>query len=181
MSVGLPRWSPDGKQIAFMGQMPGKPIKIYRIAAEGGRAEQLTTGDHNDADPNWSADGTSLVFAGNPSIESGIQSINLLNLKTRQVTTVPGSEGLFTPRWSPDGRHIDAGTGEAQKLGTSLSVFRNRRPPGLNGSPDFTRAGRWSQRQRTASAMRLRSLRGRSRSLCRECETFYAIGWELRA
>jgi len=85
MTVGLPRWSPDGKQIAFMGQMPGKPIKIYRIAAEGGRAEQLTTGDHNDADPNWSADGTSLVFAGNPSIESGIQSINVLNLKTRQV------------------------------------------------------------------------------------------------
>ena len=98
MAVGLPRWSPDGKQIVFMGQRPGKPVKIHLVSAEGGGVEQLTTGDHNESDPNWSADGRSLVFAGNPGIESGIQSINLLNLKTHQVTTLPGSEaraGLF--------------------------------------------------------------------------------------
>jgi Tol biopolymer transport system component len=104
-----------------MGQMPAKPVKIYRVAAEGGGVEQLTTGDHNDSDPNWSADGTSLVFAGN----SGIQSINLLNLKTHQVTSLPGSEGLFSPRWSPDGRYIDASTSDAQKL--MLFDFRTQK------------------------------------------------------
>ena len=32
----------------------------------------------------------------------------MLDLRTRQVTTLPGSEGCFSPRWSPDGRYIAA-------------------------------------------------------------------------
>lgn len=29
-------------------------------------------------------------------------------MKTRQISTLPGSEGLYSPRWSPDGRYIAA-------------------------------------------------------------------------
>src|SRR5205823_3382918 len=36
MQVGQPRWSPDAKRIAFMGQYPGKPWRIYMLSAEGG-------------------------------------------------------------------------------------------------------------------------------------------------
>ena len=32
----------------------------------------------------------------------------MLDLKTHERSTVPGSEGLFSPRWSPDGRYIAA-------------------------------------------------------------------------
>jgi len=32
----------------------------------------------------------------------------LLDLQTRKITTVPGSEGLFGTAWSPDGRYIIA-------------------------------------------------------------------------
>jgi WD40 repeat protein len=32
----------------------------------------------------------------------------LLNLKTGKLSVVPGSDGLFSPRWSPDGRYIAA-------------------------------------------------------------------------
>ncbi|MGA8027713.1 MAG: hypothetical protein WB992_11250, partial [Bryobacteraceae bacterium] len=35
-------------------------------------------------------------------------SIHLLNLTTRQLSEVPGSKGLWSPRWSPDGRYIAA-------------------------------------------------------------------------
>src|SRR5262249_37864881 len=28
----------------------------------------------------------------------------------------PGSQGLYSPRWSPDGRHISAFTGDSKKL-----------------------------------------------------------------
>jgi Tol biopolymer transport system component len=31
-----------------------------------------------------------------------------LDLKTHQTSAVPGSDGLFSPRWSPDGRYIAA-------------------------------------------------------------------------
>lgn len=32
----------------------------------------------------------------------------MLDLTTNKVSTVPGSEGLFSPRWSPDGRYTFA-------------------------------------------------------------------------
>ena len=31
-----------------------------------------------------------------------------MNLKTRAVTAIPGSSGLFSPKWSPDGRYLVA-------------------------------------------------------------------------
>src|SRR3954463_9617153 len=37
----LPRWSPDGKQFAFVSTRWGKP-QLWVIAADGGEAEQLT-------------------------------------------------------------------------------------------------------------------------------------------
>jgi Tol biopolymer transport system component len=32
----------------------------------------------------------------------------LLDLRTHQTSVLPGSKGLFSPRWSPDGRYIAA-------------------------------------------------------------------------
>jgi Tol biopolymer transport system component len=58
-----PRWSPDGKRIAFSISMAGKPQNIYSLSFDGGAPEQLTTGDRVDVYPSWSADGESVVFA----------------------------------------------------------------------------------------------------------------------
>ena len=108
LQVFLPRWSPDGKRIAFTASSPGKPYKVYLIAAEGGEPEQMTQGEYNDSDVSWSADGTKLVFGlSGPFPPSGL-AIHLLDLRTRQISTFPGSEGLFSPRWSPDGRYVAA-------------------------------------------------------------------------
>jgi WD40 repeat protein len=35
-------------------------------------------------------------------------SISMLDMKTHKVSKIPGSDGLFSPRWSPDGRYIAA-------------------------------------------------------------------------
>ena len=35
-------------------------------------------------------------------------SIQVLNLKRHTVTELPGSKGIFSPRWSPDGRYVAA-------------------------------------------------------------------------
>jgi Tol biopolymer transport system component len=109
MEASLPRWSPDGKQIAFTGRAPGKPWKTYLISAEGGPPKQLTPGERSEFDPGWSADGKTLVFG---NLEA--KTLQLLDLRTGQVSMLPGSEGKYAPRWSPDGRYIAAIPGEAR-------------------------------------------------------------------
>jgi len=62
MKAHSPRWSPDRKRIAFMDWPADGHSKIYVISADGGTPEPLTSGEHNEAEPNWSPDGNSLVF-----------------------------------------------------------------------------------------------------------------------
>ena len=114
MQAVLPRWSPDGKRIAFSALVPGEPDKIYMVAAEGGRPEQLTAENHYETDPNWSPDQNSLVFGGKPWLEDS--AIHIFDFKTRQVSTLPGSEGLFSPHWSPGGRYVLAKSLDSPKL-----------------------------------------------------------------
>jgi Tol biopolymer transport system component len=102
----LPRWSPDGKQIAFFDVSAGKPMKTYLVSGQGGSPQELMTEEpHQQTDPNWSPDGSKIVFGGSPP---DITAIGVLDMKTHQVFTLPGSEGLYSPRWSPDGRYIAA-------------------------------------------------------------------------
>jgi Tol biopolymer transport system component/DNA-binding winged helix-turn-helix (wHTH) protein len=109
MQASLPRWSPDGKRIAFSAAISGGPDKIYLVAADGGRPARITKGNHNETDPTWSPDQNSLMFGGQPWLEGdspGSAAIRMLDLKTREVSTLSGSEGLFSPHWSPDGRYV---------------------------------------------------------------------------
>ena len=108
MQSSEPRWSPDGTKIAFAGQEPGKPSKIYTVPAEGGVPEQVMTGESNQGDPSWSPDGDALAF-GVFDFTIGAarqQGIQILNLKNHALTTLPGSGNDYSPRWSPDGRWL---------------------------------------------------------------------------
>ena len=58
------------------------------------------------SDPNWSPDGSRIVFAGGISDQSS--AIHILDLKTHQISDLPNSRGFYSPRWSPDGRYIAA-------------------------------------------------------------------------
>ena len=50
--------------------------------------------------------------------------MHLLNLKTQKVETLPGSEGFFSPSWSPDGRYVGAMASDGQRI--MLFDFKNR-------------------------------------------------------
>jgi eukaryotic-like serine/threonine-protein kinase len=107
MHVFLPRWSADGKQIAFAAITLGKFQNIYLIPADGGQPEQLTRGEYSVADVDWSPDGNQLMFGLTGFVQPHL-AIHLLNLRTHEESILPGSEGLFSPRWSPDGRYVAA-------------------------------------------------------------------------
>ena len=57
-------------------------------------------------DPTWSPDGTRIAFGG-PSADRNA-TIRIFDFKTHQVSPVPGSNGFYSPRWSPDGRYLTA-------------------------------------------------------------------------
>jgi Tol biopolymer transport system component len=108
MSVAWAQWSPDGKQIAFGASMPGKPAHVYIVSADGGKLDEVTHGGRDEVMPNWSLDGNSLFFANLPDPGVPASAIYRLNLKSNQVITLSGSEGMWFPRLSPDERYIAA-------------------------------------------------------------------------
>jgi eukaryotic-like serine/threonine-protein kinase len=108
MRTALAHWSPDGQQIAFSGAMPGKSWKVFLISKDGGSPEPLTSENVQETDPTWSNDGSTLAFGHYDLFHHERTFIELFNLKTRQLSPLPDSEGIFGPRWSRDGRYIAA-------------------------------------------------------------------------
>ena len=54
MWAGLPRWSPDCKQIVFMGRTWKSDWRAYLISADGGTPQDLVPEAVAGFDPNWS-------------------------------------------------------------------------------------------------------------------------------
>lgn len=59
----LPRWSPDGSQIAFLSNRADKekPVQIYLISVNGGEAKKLTEIKGEITSLDWSPDGKTLL------------------------------------------------------------------------------------------------------------------------
>lgn len=124
LQADAPHWSPDGKRIAFRASTHGQPKKIFVIAGGGGVPQEVLPGDEEEEGiPTWSPDGNSLVF-GELRWHPDKITIHIANLRSGRVSTVPGSNGLWTPRWSPDGRYLLALTADALSSNSkSLLIF----------------------------------------------------------
>ena len=113
-AVFLPRWSPDGKTILYFSIGNGQHVTVYEIPFDGGNPRPVPIKGFDPWDPNWAPDGSKILFGGSASNPSG--SIHLFDIASGQIDTLPGSTGFYSPRWSPDGRHIAAMSWDSTRL-----------------------------------------------------------------
>ncbi len=118
----LPTWSPDGAQIVYQSYVAGQGWKAQSVPLQGGPSQDVLPAGGSGVDFNWSLDGSQLIFSHGPNFPP--VSIEVLDLKTHQRSQFPGSDGLFSPRLSPDGRYLAALTQDSVTL--KLYDFRTR-------------------------------------------------------
>ena len=106
--IELPRWSPDGKWIAFTGRQTGQPWRIFLVRPDGSEMHEASTGTDSQGAPTWSPDGRSIYYGNLRCEEQGTCSIHGIELSSGHEYTIQGSEGLTTARSSPNGRFIAA-------------------------------------------------------------------------
>ena len=99
-------WSPDGKWLAFVGQRNGK-FELFRVPAEGGEEQRLTSKGAYDDGPEYSPDGKWIYFNSDRSGNWDIWRIPAEgggpnDAKAEQVTN-DELEDWF-PHFSPDGK-----------------------------------------------------------------------------
>lgn len=111
LQVFTAHWSPDGSRIALMARTRFGAWSLYQVLADGSDLQPLLKTSSNAADPTWSPDGQQIVLGRTPDLmgkDSAPRTIQILDVRSRKLTTLDGSTGLFSPRWSPDGKLIAA-------------------------------------------------------------------------
>jgi len=108
-SALAPVYSPRGDKIAFgygrfFQSIKGPAIgDIAIINSDGTHLEVLTDGKGNYGFPSWSPDGKKLVFRG---ATKGVMGLFIIDIATKQITTLTTSSRDNFPVWSPDGNSI---------------------------------------------------------------------------
>src|SRR5438270_9756649 len=65
-----PRWSPDGRSLAFVSKRGDGPPQILVLPADGGEARTLTELPLGAGEPVWSPDGSAIAFAAAVALDS---------------------------------------------------------------------------------------------------------------
>jgi len=118
--AALPQWSPDGRQIAFMGWEKGNghPSHVFLVVLESGAVRQIPETSYWQGVPVWSSDGNLLIFGENTMQSRIPESCHLhsFDLRTAVVADLPNTRGLWTPRTNPAGPLVAALSPDKKKL-----------------------------------------------------------------
>lgn len=111
-----PRFSPDGKTVAFSSDRAFKgSYDVWTVDVASGMLTQITSGADDEYEPAWSPDGKQLAYVdgvfvpGGPGV-GGVQGRTIVAVevdtgKTRTLASVEKTPGRFeSPSWSKDGK-----------------------------------------------------------------------------
>ena len=111
-----PRWSHDGKEILFVGELPKANYTAFVVPSEGGAPTQVFKEDKKYRSlADWSPDGKSVVMDVQADSEPE-EPLTLVNLASGQASAFPGSQGMRNMHWSPDGRFMAASSDDTKTL-----------------------------------------------------------------
>jgi dipeptidyl aminopeptidase/acylaminoacyl peptidase len=97
-----PRWSPDGKWIAFVAADLNGQGDIQLVSGDGGSPVALTETPGDDGFPTWSPDTLQLAFTEHDGDRGEIASIDLESRTRHTLANVVASD----LQWSPDGASL---------------------------------------------------------------------------
>ena len=120
-----PRWSPDGRRLAFISAREEKP-QIFLISPFGGEAERLTESKTGVQSFQWSPDGKSIAYVSQQDLtpdeerrqkerEDAIvvdknfkfSRVWVVDVGTRKANELVKSDYVASdPQWSPDGKSL---------------------------------------------------------------------------
>jgi dipeptidyl aminopeptidase/acylaminoacyl peptidase len=108
-TLASPRWSPDGKRIAYVVtkadlERSAYDSDVWVIDADGRNDRQLTRAKAADFRPRWSPDGTTLAFLSDRDGKNAIWLIGASGGESRKLVDPPTPVRDF--EWSPDGNTI---------------------------------------------------------------------------
>jgi dipeptidyl aminopeptidase/acylaminoacyl peptidase len=98
-----PRWSPDGKWIAFLSQRGGFD-DLWLIGMDGNGLRQVTKRGQDVSELAWSPDGKQIACTLN---RDGAYHLALVDVSSGAVSDLQRGQGIFSrPNWSPDGSFL---------------------------------------------------------------------------
>jgi dipeptidyl aminopeptidase/acylaminoacyl peptidase len=170
MQIAVPRWSPDGQTIAFIGGlMSDEGVNggdIYTIPAQGGKPRNLTPDLKASASwIAWQPSSEGLLFTEHVDGSSGIATVDLA--KGRVTTVWTGAETIFA-----EGGTFSLSLSSDQKT-TALVRHAFDRPPEVWTGP----IGAW--RQRTQLNAKLTPSWGEVKNLHWKSDEWQIQGWLL--
>ena len=98
----MQQWSPDGKWLAYTDW-----YNVYLVSAAGGAPQKLTPNEAEGVAPSWFADGKSIAFSNFPDPDKPFK-IHVIDLATRRISDMPGTDRYIAPSWSPDWKYMVA-------------------------------------------------------------------------